>query len=213
MHSDQRSALLHFSRNGAYGDGATELLVLDRGEGPYVFDTTGKRYVDGLSSLFCSQIGYSYGAEMAAVASEQLQTAGVQHPVGHRPSAGAEAGASAWPRSRPAHINHAFFTSGGSESVEAAWKIVRQFHIANGEPQRFKAIARHIAYHGVTLGALALTGVPGYKEPFGRPAIDTTHVSNTNQFRGRAGRRAADRVRCWRRWSRRSSPPVPRRWR
>ncbi|MHB1568310.1 MAG: aminotransferase class III-fold pyridoxal phosphate-dependent enzyme [Solirubrobacteraceae bacterium] len=83
----------------------------------------------------------------------------------------------------PAGLDRAFFTSGGSESVEAAWKIVRQYHLANGEPQRTKAIARNIAYHGVTLGALSFTGVPGYKEPFGRPAIETIHVSNTNQFR------------------------------
>jgi adenosylmethionine-8-amino-7-oxononanoate aminotransferase len=83
----------------------------------------------------------------------------------------------------PDGIDKVFFTSGGSESVEAAWKIVRQYHLANGQPQRLKAIARRIAYHGVTLGALSLTGVPGYKEPFGPPAIDTTHVSNTNAFR------------------------------
>jgi adenosylmethionine-8-amino-7-oxononanoate aminotransferase len=83
----------------------------------------------------------------------------------------------------PAGIEKVFFTSGGSEAVEAAWKIVRQFHIANGEPQRRKAIARDIAYHGVTLRALALTGVAGFKEPFGPPAIETRHVSNTNAFR------------------------------
>ena len=69
---DQGSALLHFTRNGAFGPGGGELLVLDRGEGPYVFDTHGRRHVDGLSSLFCAQIGYSYGEEMATVAGEQL---------------------------------------------------------------------------------------------------------------------------------------------
>jgi adenosylmethionine-8-amino-7-oxononanoate aminotransferase len=83
----------------------------------------------------------------------------------------------------PDPINKVFFTSGGSESVEAAWKLARQYHLFNGEPQRLKAIARKIAYHGVTLGALALTGVPGYKEAFGPPAIHTRHVSNTNTFR------------------------------
>ena len=83
----------------------------------------------------------------------------------------------------PAGIGKVFFTSGGSEAVEAAWKIVRQVHAANGEPGRHKAIARKIAYHGVTLGALALTGVERFKEPFGPPAIVTRHVSNTNSFR------------------------------
>jgi adenosylmethionine-8-amino-7-oxononanoate aminotransferase len=76
-----------------------------------------------------------------------------------------------------------YFTSGGSESVEAAWKIVRQYHLSQGQPQRTKAIARDRAYHGVTLGALSFTGVPGMKEPFGPPAIPVRHVSWTNQFR------------------------------
>ncbi len=179
---DQGSALLHFSRNGAYHPGGTELLVLDRGEGPYVFDTSGRRYVDGLSSLFCAQIGYSYGAEMAAVAGEQLQRLAFNTlwSTAHPPALELAERLAAI---APDGIDKVFFTNGGSESVEAAWKIVRQYHVASGEPQRLKVIARNIAYHGVTLGALSFTGVPGYKEPFGRPAIDTTHVSNTNQFR------------------------------
>jgi adenosylmethionine-8-amino-7-oxononanoate aminotransferase len=76
-----------------------------------------------------------------------------------------------------------FFTSGGSESVEAAWKLVRHVHLARGEPQRTKAVSRRVAYHGVTLGALALTGVSGMKEPFGRPAIDVVHAATTNRYR------------------------------
>ncbi|MHB1568309.1 MAG: hypothetical protein ACYC0H_03810 [Solirubrobacteraceae bacterium] len=89
MSFDQGSALLHFSRNGAFHEGASRLLVLERGEGPYVFDTDGKRYVDGLSSLFCAQIGYSYGEEMAAVAGDQTVQAGVQHALGNGASGGA----------------------------------------------------------------------------------------------------------------------------
>ena len=69
-----RHLLMHFTRNGAFGPGGKPLLVLDRGEGSYVFDTEGKRYFDGLSSLFCCQIGYSYGEEMASGASAQMST-------------------------------------------------------------------------------------------------------------------------------------------
>jgi len=178
----QGSTLLHFARNGAYQPGGSELLVLERGEGPYVFDTSGRRYVDGLSSLFCAQIGYSYGSEMADVARAQLERLAFNTlwATAHPPALelADRLGALA-----PEGIGKVFFTSGGSESVEAAWKIVRQFHIANGEPERRKAIARQIAYHGVTLGALALTGVDRFKEPFGPPAIETRHVSNTNSFR------------------------------
>jgi adenosylmethionine-8-amino-7-oxononanoate aminotransferase len=87
----------------------------------------------------------------------------------------------------PGTLNKVFFTSGGSESVEVAWKVARQYHIANGEPQRVKAIARQVAYHGVTLGALSFTGVPGLKEPFGTPPVPVRHVSNTNAFRAPDG--------------------------
>ena len=178
----QGSALLHFTRNGNYGSDGSELLVLERGEGAYVFDSNGNRYVDGLSSLFCAQIGYSYGEEMGAVAASQLRQLafntmwGTAHPPALELADRLAALA-------PDGIDRVFFTSGGSESVEAAWKLARMYHIANGEPQRLKAIARNIAYHGVTLGALSFTGVPGYKEPFGPPAIYTRHVANTNAFR------------------------------
>jgi adenosylmethionine-8-amino-7-oxononanoate aminotransferase len=177
-----RHLLMHFARNGAFGPGGNRLLVLERGEGPYVFDTDGKRYLDGLSSLFCCQIGYSFGEEMASVAGEQLSTLsfntnwGTAHPPAIKLAA-------ALAERAPGDLNRVFFTSGGSESVEAAWKIVRQHNLAKGEPQRTKAIAREIAYHGVTLGALSFTGVRPMKEPFGASPIPVVRVSNTNAFR------------------------------
>jgi adenosylmethionine-8-amino-7-oxononanoate aminotransferase len=178
--------LLHFARNGAYGPGANELLVLDRGEGPYVFDTGGRQYIDALSSLFCSQLGYSYGEEMTAAAAAQLNRLpfntnwGTAHPPAIEL---AEKIASL----APGRLEKVFFTSGGSESVEAAWKIARLYHLANGEPQRTKAIARDIAYHGVSLGALSFTGVRNMKEPFGPAPVPVRHVSNTNAFRAPDG--------------------------
>jgi adenosylmethionine-8-amino-7-oxononanoate aminotransferase len=177
-----RHLLMHFTRNGAYGPDGKPLLVLERGEGAYVFDTEGKRYFDGLSSLFCCQIGYSFGEEMAAVASAQMSTLafntvwGTAHPPVIQLAA-------ALAERAPGDLNRVFFTNGGSESVEAAWKIVRQHYLAKGEPQRTKAIAREIAYHGVTLGALSFTGVRTYKEPFGAAPIPVVRISNTNEFR------------------------------
>ncbi|HET8754393.1 MAG TPA: aspartate aminotransferase family protein [Solirubrobacteraceae bacterium] len=177
-----RHLLMHFTRNGAFGPGGNRLLVLERGEGPYVFDTDGKRYLDGLSSLFCCQIGYSFGEEMAAVVGEQMSTLsfntnwGTAHPPAMRLAA-------ALAERAPGDLNRVFFTSGGSESVETAWKIVRQHFLAKGEPQRTKAVAREIAYHGVTLGALSFTGVRPMKEPFGASPIPVVRVSNTNAFR------------------------------
>jgi adenosylmethionine-8-amino-7-oxononanoate aminotransferase len=174
--------LFHFARNGGLHSGESELLVLERGEGVFVVDSQGRRHLDGLSSLFCAQLGYAFGEEMALAASEQFVRLpfatvwGVAHPTALELS-------TKLAEIAPGGLNHVFFTSGGSESVEAAWKIVRQYHIANGEPQRTKVIARDRAYHGVTLGALSFTGVPGFKEPFGRPAVETFHVANTNSFR------------------------------
>jgi adenosylmethionine-8-amino-7-oxononanoate aminotransferase len=173
----QDHLLLHFSKQSI-----DDLLVLERGEGPYVFDTKGKQYLDALSSLFCAQVGYSYGEEMAAAAAAQLTTLafntnwGTAHPASIELAAKLAAVA-------PGDLNRVFFTSGGSESVEAAWKIVRQHYLAKGEPQRTKAIARETAYHGVTLGALSFTGVRPMKEPFGASPIPVVRVSNTNPFR------------------------------
>jgi adenosylmethionine-8-amino-7-oxononanoate aminotransferase len=184
--SAREHLLLHFTRHGSALADGHELLVLERGEGPYVFDTQGRRYIDALSSLFCAQIGYSYGEEMVTAIAGQLQTLafntnwGTAHPAAIKL-------AERLAELMPGELNRVFFTSGGSESVEAAWKIVREHFIAIGQPQRRKAIARDIAYHGVTLGALSFTGVRPFKEPFAPPPIDVTHVSNTNAFRAPDG--------------------------
>jgi adenosylmethionine-8-amino-7-oxononanoate aminotransferase len=174
--------LLHFARNGAYGPGGAELLVLERGEGVWVWDTRGRRYLDALSSLFCAQIGYSYGAEMAEAAAAQLERLpfATNWAVAHPPAIELAERLAAL---APPGMGRAFFTTGGSEAVEAAWKLCRQVHLARGEPQRRTAIARRIAYHGVTLGALSFTGVPAMAEPFGPAPVPVRHVSNTNPFR------------------------------
>ncbi len=178
----QQHLLLHFTRNGGLGPDWSDLLVLDRGEGPYVFDVDGKRYFDALSSLFCAQIGYSYGEELTAAAAGQMTRLAFNTNWGTAHPPAIEL-AERLAEIAPGDINKAFFTSGGSESVETSWKLARQYHTAMGEPQRTKAIARNNAYHGVTLGALSFTGVDRFKTPFGRAAIDVRRVSWTNQFR------------------------------
>ena len=158
--------LMHFTRNGAFGPGRQPVLVLERGEGPYVFDTHGNRYFDALSALFCSQLGYSYGEELAAAAAAQMAKLpfstiwSMSHPTAVELS-------ERLAELAPPGLGHVFFTGGGAESVESAWKLARLYHNATGGEQRTKAIARRVAYHGATLGALALTGVDSYKAPFG----------------------------------------------
>ncbi len=185
--------LMHFTRNGAFGPGRQPVIVLERGEGPYVFDSGGNRYFDALSALFCSQLGYSYGEELAAAAAAQMAKLpfstvwSMSHPAAVELSGRLAELA-------PPGLGHVFFTGGGAESVESAWKIARLYHNATGGEQRTKAIARRIAYHGATLGALALTGVDSYKAPFGPPAIDVRHVSPTNRFRLAEDERFGDAV-------------------
>ena len=178
--------LLHLSRNGSFGPDGAGLLLLDRAEGPYVFDVHGRRYIDALSCLFCAQIGYSYGAEMAEAASEQLQRLAFNTNWGTAHPPAVEL-AERLSELAPRGLDRVFFTSGGSEAVESAYKLARLYHNANGEPGRTKAIARRTAYHGLTLGALSLTGIEALREPFGPPALPVAHVSNTNRFRAPDG--------------------------
>jgi len=173
--------LLHFGQHANLRSGQGVFLP-DRAEGVYVYDAAGKRYIDGLSALFCAQLGYSYGPEFAKTAEQQLNRLpfstlwNTAHPAAIELAERLAALA-------PDGINRAFFTSGGSESVESAWKLARMYHVAQGQPQRTKAIARRTAYHGLTMGALALTGIPALKEPFGAPAFEVTHGPNTNRYR------------------------------
>lgn len=169
--------VLHFSKQEI-----DDLLVLERGEGPHVYDTKGNQYIDALSSLFCSQLGYSYGEEMAEAATKQLKQLAFNTSWGtaHPPTIEL---AEKITSLAPADDYKVFFTSGGSESVEAAWKLVREHFIAVGQPQRTKAIARNIAYHGVTLGALSFTGVQPFKDGFGEAPVEVSRIANTNTFR------------------------------
>jgi adenosylmethionine-8-amino-7-oxononanoate aminotransferase len=172
--------LLNGTENGRYR-GDAELLVVESGSGCRVFDTTGRSYLDGLSGLYCVQIGYSYGPEIAAAAGAQLARLGYA-PLWSRAHPVAIELAERLRDIAPPHLNHVFFTAGGSESVESAWKFARQFHVQRGHHDRMKVIARRHAYHGLTLGALSMTDSPALKEMFGPPALPVRHVADTSGF-------------------------------
>src|SRR5690242_3951124 len=153
---------LHFTRMGAYAEGGMPVIV--RGEGCYVEDIHGKRYLDALAGLFSVNIGYSYGDEIGEAAAAQMRELPFYTNWGYAHPRAIEL-ASEIASLAPGDLNRVFFVSGGSEAVESAWKLARQYYAARGE-QRWKAVGRHIAYHGTTLGALSITGIPGLRAPF-----------------------------------------------
>jgi len=177
--SARRHLWMHFSRLGSYLE--SEIPVIVRGEGSYVFDSRGHRYLDGLSSLFVSQIGHGRQELSSAAAKQSNELA--YFPVwsfGH-PSAIELAERLA--DYAPGDLNRVFFTTGGSEAVEAAYKLARQYFKLVGQPGRYKVISRQWAYHGVTMGALSLTGVPAMKAPFEPMVPGAVKVPNAHFFR------------------------------
>src|SRR3954449_3558763 len=175
---------MHFTRMGAYED--HELPIIVRGEGSYVWDEHGKRYLDGLSALFCVNAGHGR-TELGEAAAEQIKELGfyTNWSYAHPPSIKLAARIA---ELAPEHMNRVFFTSGGSEAVESAMKLCRNWHRLNGEAQRVKVIAREIAYHGTTLGALSATGVTGLRAQFEPLTPGGCHVPNTNSYRWPADR-------------------------
>ena len=201
---------LHFTRMGGYRDG--EVPVIVRGDGCYLEDANGKRYLDALAGLFSVNIGYGYGEEIGQAALEQMRELPFYTNWSYAHPRAIEL-AQTVAELAPGDLNRVFFVSGGSEAVEAAWKLARQYYLARGDkqlrdivtpggragaqepetfhdaivgsrpaPRRYKAIARRIAYHGTTFGALAINGIPALRSPFEPLVPEVRHVMNTNRY-------------------------------
>nr|WP_233451754.1 aspartate aminotransferase family protein [Rubrobacter xylanophilus] len=168
--------MLHFT---PFSEDWGKLPVIVSGEGCYVTDAEGNRYIDGLAGLFTTQVGHGR-SELAEAASRQMRELGFfpnwsfQHPRSLELAARLAELA-------PGDLSTSFFVSSGSEAVETVIKLARQYHKANGEPTRYKVISRRIAYHGTTLGALSVTGLPAFKGPFEPLLQGFMHVPNTQQ--------------------------------
>ena len=202
---------MHFTRMGGFETEDVPIIV--RGDGCYLEDSNGKRYLDALAGLFSVNIGYSFGEEIGQAALEQMRELPfyTNWSYAHPPAIelAAEVASLA-----PGDLNRVFFCNGGSEAVESAWKLARQYYLARGEkqirglvtpgaragvqepevmhdalaaaaqpmPRRYKAIGRHIAYHGTTFGALSINGIPALRTPFEPLVSEVRHVSNTNRY-------------------------------
>jgi adenosylmethionine-8-amino-7-oxononanoate aminotransferase len=176
----RRHLWMHFTRMGAY-DEAHEVPIIVRGEDCHVYDQHGRRYLDGLSALFCVNIGHGRAA-VAQAGADQAKELGFftnwsyAHPKSIELAARIASLA-------PGDLNRVFFTSGGSEAVESALKLCRQYHKLTGQPGRYKVISRNLAYHGTTMGALTATGIPAVRRPFEPLLPGSAHVPNTNRYR------------------------------
>jgi len=183
----RRHLWMHFSRMGTYSDApGAEIPIIARGDGCYVYDEHGKRYFDGLSALFCVNAGHGR-PELAEAAAKQIReldfytTWSYAHPRAIELAARIA-------ELTPGSLNRVFFTSGGSEAVESAWKLARNYHRANGHADRTKIIARDLSYHGTSLGALAATGIDSLRDQFKPLTPGASHVPNTNSYRWPADR-------------------------
>jgi len=170
---------LHFSRHGVYRD--HEVPVIVRGEGAYIWDSQGRRYLDGLAGLFVSQLGHGR-TELADAAARQAKELAFMplwsyaHPTAIQLAERVASYA-------PGDLNRVFFTSGGGEAVETAWKLAKNYFKLTGRPMKHKVISRAIAYHGTTQGALSITGLPLLKQQFEPLVPSTFRVPNTNAYR------------------------------
>ena len=187
----------HFAR---HGEGISPPIIT-RGEGARIWDVHGKSYLDGLAGLFVVQVGHGR-AELAEAAAKQARDIAF-FPVWSYATPPAVELAERIAGYAPADLNRVFFTTGGGEAVESAWKLAKQYFKLTGKPGKHKVISRATAYHGTPQGALAITGVPALKAPFEPLTPGAFRVPNTNIYRAPApldtdpkafGRWAADRV-------------------
>ena len=147
---------MHFSRMGSYAHGGVPTIV--RGKGARIWDAAGKQYLDGLAGLFVVQVGHGR-VELAEAAYKQATQLGY-FPLWSYAHPSAIALAERLADYTPGDLNKVFFTTGGGEAVETAWKLAKQYFKLVGKPMKHKVISRAIAYHGTPQGALALTGIP-----------------------------------------------------
>jgi adenosylmethionine-8-amino-7-oxononanoate aminotransferase len=175
----KRHLWMHFTRMSAYGDG--DIPVIVRGSGPYVYDDKGKRYLDGLAGLFVSMVGHGR-TELAEAAAKQASEL-AYFPLWSYAHPAAVELAARLAELAPGDLNRVFFTTSGSEAVESAWKLAKAYFKRTGEPGRYKVISRQYAYHGTSMGALAVTGLSAIKHDFEPLPPGGVRVPNTNFYR------------------------------
>lgn len=173
---------MHFTRHSSYD--SAEVPIIVKGEGAYIYDAHGKKYLDGLAGLFVNQVGHGR-TELAEAAAKQASQLAF-HPLWSYAHPTAIELADKLADLAPGNLNRVFFTSGGGDAVETAWKLAKNYFKLVGKPMKHKVISRAIAYHGTGQGALSITGLPGLKQQFEPLVPSTFRVPNTNVYRADA---------------------------
>ena len=189
---------MHFTRQASFNDHDVPIIV--KGDGAYIWDAEGRRYLDGLSGLFVSQVGHGREELADAMARQARELAYM--PIWSYGHPNAILLAERVAGYAPGDLNRVFFTTGGGEAVESAWKLAKNYFKLTGRPMKHKVISRSIAYHGTTHGALSITGLPPLKQQFEPLVPSTFRVPNTNIYRAPIhgddpeafGRWAADQI-------------------
>jgi adenosylmethionine-8-amino-7-oxononanoate aminotransferase len=176
----KRHLWMHFSRHGAYDD-AHDIPIITKGDGMYIWDAKGRKYLDALAGLFVVQAGHGR-EELAEAAAKQAKELSF-FPIWTFAHPQAIQLAERIASYAPGDLNRVFFTTGGGEAVETAWKAAKQYFKLTGKPLKTKVISRQIAYHGTPHGALSITGIPALKQMFEPLVPSTVHVPNTNFYR------------------------------
>jgi adenosylmethionine-8-amino-7-oxononanoate aminotransferase len=191
---------MHFTRQSGLAEGG-EVPIIVKGEGAYIWDSTGRKYLDGLAGLFVVQAGH--GREELAQAAYRQAKELAFFPLWSYAHPNAIELADRLAGYAPGDLNKVFFTTGGGEAVESAWKLAKQYWKLRGKPGKHKVISRAVAYHGTPQGALSITGIPEAKIPFEPLVPGAFRVPNTNIYRAPVelrddpkhfGRWAADRI-------------------
>ena len=169
---------MHFTRQSTAESGVP---IIVKGEGHHIYDSTGKKYFDGLSGLFVVNAGHGRRrlAEAAAKQAEQLAF----FPIWSYAHPAAIELADRIAEYAPGDLNHVFFSTGGGEAVETAFKLAKYYWKLQGQPMKHKVISRAVAYHGTPQGALAITGIPAMKAMFEPLTPGGFRVPNTNFYR------------------------------
>ncbi|SDS37323.1 aspartate aminotransferase family protein [Microterricola viridarii] len=170
---------MHFTRQSSFEQ--NDVPIITRGEGHHIFDSKGKKYFDGLSGLFVVNAGHGRKrlAEVAAKQAEELAF----FPLWSYAHPSAIELADRLADYAPGDLNKVFFSTGGGEAVETAFKLAKYYWKLQGRPTKHKVISRAVAYHGTPQGALAITGIPAMKEMFEPITPGGFRVPNTNFYR------------------------------